>query len=92
MPRVRIKIRKNDIVLYVFSFVDPFKNCRRLFSSHFWDRSKQRSISEDYVFTIIDNGTKSHTGNSKYEITYRQWTIIAKLYKCRLMMKTVFHG
>ena len=73
-----------------FYIVDPFKNCKRFFSPHFWDRAKQRSISEDYVFDVIENGTKSHVGDSNYEIKYGQWTIIAKLYKCRLMMKTVF--
>ena len=71
--------------------MDPFKNCKRFFSPHFWDRTHQRSISEEYVFIVIDKGTKTHVGDSNYEIKYKKWIIIVKKYKCRIVGKTAYH-
>ncbi len=70
--------------------MDPFRNCKRFFSPHFWERAQQKSISEEYVFIVIEKGIKSHIGDSIYEIKYKKWIVMVKRYKCRMMGKTVY--
>ena len=71
--------------------MDPFKDCRRLYSKHFTARMKQRHIPVALVEKIMSDGEITRSGAS-YRVTLGRHQIVLVRYTCRLILKTVTTG
>lgn len=69
--------------------MDPFKDCKRLYTKHFEDRLVQRYIPSAVVEGMLRNGSISKRQNT-YTVTHHGHRMILVKYTCRLVFKTIF--
>ena len=69
--------------------MDPFRDCRRLYTEHFEDRLAQRYVPPGIVEDMLRNGSVSRMRNT-YAVNHRGHRIILVKYNCRLLFKTIF--
>ena len=68
--------------------MDPFKDCRRIYSKHFTARMGQRHVSAALVEKIMADGEVARSG-SAYKVTLGRHQIVLVRYTCNLILKTV---
>ena len=68
--------------------MDPFRDCKKIFGTHFRDKMGQKHLPLDQVNNIVENGTKSAEGNGRYSVKFGKWTIKLTVFKCTLFLGT----
>ena len=76
--------------------MDPWRDCRRLFEPHFFDRMYDRFLPVDQVESALIEGVKEADGAQKvdgsqdFKIQWRDWTLVATRVPCTIVLKTAF--
>lgn len=68
--------------------MDPFKDCRRIYTAHFRDRLDQRHVSSRFIEDVLRWGVRIRNGD-EYKIAYRGHHIVLVKHTCRLTFVTV---
>ena len=70
--------------------MDPFRDCQKIFGSHFRDQMFGRHLPLEDINKILDKGKKSATGDNDYSVTLGRWTIQLTVFSCTLFLGTAF--
>jgi hypothetical protein len=75
--------------------MDPWRDCKRLFEPHFFDRMYDRSLPLNQVEEALMDGKKETIGpvkgnSQEYRVTWGKWTLIAKRVPCTIILRTAF--
>lgn len=69
-------------------YMDPFKDCLRIYSKHFTYRMEQRHVPRTLVEKILSDGDVVMTGTT-CKVTLGRHRVVLVRYTCRLILKTV---
>lgn len=76
--------------------VDPWRDCRRRFDPHFYERQTDRSLPRDQVEKALLEGgkipqtQKDPEKGQDYEVRWESWRIKTTLRPCLVILWTAF--
>ncbi len=70
--------------------MDPWRDCERIYDTHFADRMSQRFLPFDQVREALKDGDKSMQKKGEYKVKWKRWTIEVSMEPCFLYLWTAY--
>lgn len=71
-------------------FMNPFRDCCISFTWHVQQRSNERSLTSHDIKRVLREGKSQKLTNGEYKITHGALTVIGRLFRCNLVVITVY--